>query len=73
MALMWADVLDIAIELVERQSARRQPFEEVLPALREEMLGKINGEERMRAWNAAEAAGKVNDDAVGNLAKSRAR
>ena len=61
------------IELVERQSARRQPFEEVLPALREEMLGKINGEERMRAWNAAEAAGKVNDDAVGNLAKSRAR
>lgn len=61
------------IELVERRPAGRQTLEQAQPALNEELLGKINTEERLKAWGAAEAAGKVNDDEVARIVKSRAR
>jgi peptidyl-prolyl cis-trans isomerase C len=61
------------IELIERKAAGTQSFEETLPTLREELLGKINSEERMKVWRAAEGAGKVNDDEVARLVKAKGK
>ena len=58
------------IELVERKQAGTAQLEEVLPALREEMLGKINSDERMKTWQEAEDGGKVNADEVARLVKA---
>ena len=59
------------IELLDRKKAGTMPYEDAQPILREEMLGKINGEERMKVWGAAESQGKVNDEAVGALTKKK--
>ncbi|MDR1969707.1 MAG: peptidylprolyl isomerase [Burkholderiaceae bacterium] len=59
------------IELIEHKAAGTQSFEEALPILREELLGKVNTEERMKAWRAAEGAGKVNDEEIARLAKAK--
>lgn len=59
------------IELVERKPAGTASLQEVLPALREDMLAKINSDERMKTWQEAEDAGKVNADEVARLVKAR--
>jgi peptidyl-prolyl cis-trans isomerase C len=61
------------IELVERKPADTQPFDAVLPTLREEMLSKLNSEERAKTWSAIEAEGKVDDEAVARVVKTKSK
>ena len=58
------------IELLARKPAGTLPYEEAQPVLREEMLSKINSEERVKVWGAAESAGKVNEEEVARVVKS---
>jgi len=59
------------IELVERKPAGTLPFDEALPLLREEMLAKINSDERLKNWSAAESAGMVNAEEVARAVKDK--
>jgi peptidyl-prolyl cis-trans isomerase C len=59
------------IELLARKPAGTLPYEEAQPVLREEMLSKINSEERVKVWGAAESAGKVNEEEVARVVKSK--
>jgi peptidyl-prolyl cis-trans isomerase C len=58
------------IELVEHKPAGTASLQEALPALREEMLAKINNDERLKTWQEAEDAGKVNADEVARVVKA---
>lgn len=61
------------IELVERKPAQTKPFDQVLPELREELLGKINAQERRRVWDQAEAGAQVNEAAITATAEQQLR
>ena len=57
------------IQLVERRAPGAKPLAQVMPELREELLGKINSQERRRAWEGAEAGIQVDEAALGALAE----
>ena len=57
------------IELTGRKPAVLQPFDQVLPKLREEILAKADGQERRRIWDAATAAGQADEAAIRALAQ----
>lgn len=59
------------IELRERKPAQTRPFEQVLPEAREELLGKINAQERRQAWDGAETGAQVDEAAVKAWAQER--
>lgn len=61
------------IELIERRSARALSFEEALPSLREELLNRVNAEERVRSWGATESAATVHEDDITRVVNSRRR
>ena len=61
------------IELIERKPAYTRPIDEVLPELREELLGKINNQERRRIWDQAEAAAQVDEAALQALSEQQQR
>ena len=61
------------IELIERKPSYTRPIDEVLPELREELLGKINNQERRRIWDQAEAAAQVDEAALQALSEQQQR
>ena len=61
------------IELVERKPAHTKAFEQALPELREEILYKINGQQRRRVWETAESSAEVNAAAITELSGEQLR
>lgn len=61
------------IELVERKDDELQPFEEVLPELRQEAAEKLGGRTRQSLWQEAEAQGELDDDALKALSAAQVK
>lgn len=60
------------IELTARKPAVLEPFEQVLPRLREEILAKADGQERRRVWDEATATGQPDEAAIRAFAQQQA-
>lgn len=61
------------IELVGRKPPQAESFEQVLPQLREELLAKIDGQQRRHAWEQAGATAQVDSVAVEALIADKAK
>lgn len=58
------------IELTAREPARTQPFEDALPALREELATALEGKARSAEWERARAAAQIDEAAVQAMLRS---
>ena len=58
------------IELLEHRPAGKLTFEQALPELRKEAVTRIDGVERRRLWESAEASVQLNEAAVRSLMDS---
>lgn len=52
------------IELLERKAERKLSFDEALPALRTQILGQIDAQERARLWAEAQAEVEIDEAAL---------
>ena len=61
------------LQLVEHKPAQLMPFDKAFPLLREQMLNKLNGDERMRVWNAAQEKAKPDEAQIKALAEAETK
>ena len=52
------------IELLDAKPARKLPFEEVLPAIREQVRARMDAQERGRLWAEEQAQVKIDGAAL---------